>query len=275
MAFQHLVCREHSLHSNRTNAVVPAHRNKHALCRPPAFLPLLLSLLLFFAAGCAQFSAAQSEQANGTGAGANGSAKIIYVAIGASDTFGIGTNDPYNNNWPTDLLNLLGAGHIHLINTGIPDVLIHDALSLELPIAVDSHPSLVTIWLGVNDIAASVPVSSYAADLNTLLSRLRTSAPNARIVIANIPDLTLLPYFNSYNPQKLSQIIQAYNEAIASAAQRYHAILVDLTQQNYNLKAHPEYISEDGLHPNDIGYQQLAKLFYEAILAAQKQANKP
>ncbi len=238
-------------------------------------LPLLLSLLLFFAAGCAQFSAAQSGQANGTAAGANGGAKIVYVAIGASDTFGIGTNDPYNNNWPTDLLNLLGANHIHLINTGIPDVLIHDALSLELPIAVDAHPSLVTIWLGVNDIAASVPVSSYAADLNTLLSRLRTSAPNARIVIANIPDLTLLPYFNSYNPQKLGQTIQTYNKAIASASQRYHVILVDLTQQNYNLKAHPEYISEDGLHPNDIGYLQLAKLFYAAILTAQKQANKP
>jgi len=265
----------HPLHSNKNHTIAPAHRNKHTLCRSPALLPLLLSLLLFFAAGCAQFFPAQSEQANGTAAGANGSAKIVYVAIGASDTFGIGTNDPYNNNWPTDLLNLLGANHIHLINTGIPDVLIHDALSLELPIAVDAHPSLVTIWLGVNDIAASVPVSSYAADLNTLLSRLRTSAPNARIVSANIPDLTLLPYFSSYDPQKLGQTIQTYNEAIASASRRYHVILVDLTRQNYNLKAHPEYISEDGLHPNDIGYLQLAKLFYAAILTAQKQANKP
>lgn len=274
MALQQPVRREHSLYSNRNHAIVLAHRNKHAQCRPPALLPLLLSLLLFFATGCAQLSAAQSGQANSTAAGANGGAKIIYVAIGASDTFGIGTNDPYNNNWPTDLLNLLGTGHVHLINTGIPGVLIHDALSLELPIAVDAHPDLVTIWLGVNDIAASISVNSYTADLNTLLSRLRASAPRARIVIANIPDLTLLPYFGSYDPQKLSQIIQGYNEAIASGAQRYHAILVDITQQNYNLKAHPEYISEDGLHPNDIGYQQLAKLFYAAILTTQKQANK-
>lgn len=275
MAFRHLVCREHPLHSNKNHTIAPAHRNKHTLCRLPALLPLLLSLLLFFAAGCAQLSAAQSEQANGTGAGANGSAKTIYVAIGASDSFGIGTGDPYNDNWPTDLTYLLGANRIHLIDAGIPGIIVHQALNLELPIAVDAHPNLVTIWLGVNDIVDSVPVNSYAQDLNALLRGLRTAAPKATIAIANIPDLTLLPFFSRFDPQKLSQVIQAYNKAIASAARHHHAILVDLTQQNYNLKAHPEYISDDGLHPNDIGYQQLAKLFYEAILAAQKQANKP
>lgn len=235
---------------------------------------VLFCLLLVCTAGCAQLAAVQSGQANSTVVSAKDSTKITYVAIGASDTFGFGTSNPYNDNWPTDLLNMLGAGHIHLINVGIPGILIHQALTLELPIATDAHPDLVTIWLGVNDIVAKVPPSSYAPDLNSLLSRLRTAAPGARIAIANIPDLTLLPFFSAYDPQELHQVIQAYNTAIAGAAQRYHAILVDLTQQNYNLKAHPEYISEDGLHPNDLGNQQLAKLFYTAIHAAAQAAQK-
>jgi lysophospholipase L1-like esterase len=215
---------------------------------------------------CAQLSTDVAGK-SGTAASHQQSTKLItYVAIGASDTFGLGTEDPYQENWATDLADLLGPAHIHLINLGIPGITAHDALHLELPIALDAHPDLVTIWLGVNDIVANVPANSYASDLNTLLARLRANSPHARIAIANIPDLTLLPFFDTHDPVALTQQIQAYNAAIASAAQRYGAILVDLTQQNYNLRAHPEYISSiDGLHPTDIGYQQLAKVFYQAL----------
>jgi acyl-CoA thioesterase I len=259
------------LHSSKNAFVIILGRGNGRALR--GLSALLLCSLLLLLAGCAQFTATKTGQANGS-TSANGSTGITYVAIGASDTFGIGTSDPYHDNWPTDLMDMLGASHVHLIDVGIPGILTRDALSLELPIALDAHPDLVTIWLGVNDIVANVPVSSYAPDLTTLLSRLRAAAPNARIAIANIPDLTLLSYFSAYNPQDLRQTIHDYNAAIASAAQRYRAILVDLTQQNYNLKVHPEYISNDGLHPNDIGYLQLAKLFYAAIRAAQKQATQ-
>jgi acyl-CoA thioesterase I len=224
-----------------------------------------LCLLLLVSAGCAQASSALAGQSSATTSHEQSVKRITYVAIGASDTFGLGTDDPYDENWPTDLAGLLGAAHIHLINLGIPGITAHDALTLELPIALDSHPDLITIWLGVNDIVAAVPAKSYASDLNTLLNRLRAHAPHLRIGIANIPDLTLLPFFSNTDPQVLTGQIQAYNAVIASAAQRYQATLVDLTQQNYNLRAHPEYISQDGLHPNEIGYQQLAKLFYQAL----------
>lgn len=226
---------------------------------------LSLCLVMLASAACAQASTALTGQ-SGTAAAQRQSAKqITYVAIGASDTFGFGTGDPYVENWATDLADLLGPSHIHLINLGIPGVTVHDVLHLELPIALDAHPDLVTIWLGVNDIVANVPASSYASDLNTLLARLRANSPHARIAIANIPDLTLLPYFAGYDPGALTQQIQAYNAIIVAAAQKYQAILVDLTQQNYNLQQHPEYISNDGLHPTDIGYQQLAKVFYQAL----------
>ena len=75
----------------------------------------------------------------------------IYVAIGASDTFGFGASDPYNQNWATDLAAKLGPSY-HLINLGIPAIDVHDALTNELPVALDVHPTLVTIWLAVNDL---------------------------------------------------------------------------------------------------------------------------
>lgn len=194
------------------------------------------------------------------------SSDLTYVAIGASDTFGIGTHDPYTQNWPDDLVALLKRP-VHLINLGIPGITLHDALNSELPIALDSHPTLVTVWLAVNDLAAHVPVSSYRHDLQTLLKRLHTALPQSRIAVANVPDLsmTALPLAYPAGPAALKQQSALYNAAIASAVSSYHATLVDLSGQGYNLRAHPEYLSDDGLHPSDIGYLKLAQLFYQAL----------
>ena len=62
-------------------------------------------------------------------------------------------------------------------------------------------------------------------DLDLMLTRLQSHTPSASILIANIPDLTLLPYFTSYNQQELLHIIEDYNTTIAQEAQQYHAIL--------------------------------------------------
>lgn len=191
----------------------------------------------------------------------------VYVAIGASDTFGVGSRDPYTQNWPSDLVILLKQ-HIHLINLGIPGITLHDALKSELPIALDSRPALVTVWLAVNDLATLVPASDYQRDLNTLLARLRAAAPRARIAVGNVPDLTSVPYFSRVDPTTLQAATENYNTVIASSVAHYHAILVDLSGQGYDLQAHPEYISDDGLHPSDLGYFQLAQLFYDALRAA-------
>lgn len=251
---------------DRPTRVTASLRSYQRMCRARGCIfALALCLLMLASTACAQNSTVLTGQSNATTSHQQSVKQITYVAIGASDTFGIGTDHPYDDNWPTDLAALLGPSDIHLINLGIPDITIHDALSLELPVALDSHPDLITIWLGVNDIVAKVSTNSYANDLNTLLSRLRTNSPRARIAIANIPDLTLLPFFAQTDPQVLTRQIQAYNTVIASAAQQHQAILVDLTQQNYNLRAHPEYIYSDGLHLTDIGYQQLANVFYQAL----------
>ncbi len=228
-----------------------------------------LCFFMFFCISCGQSPEGRASNTSNQQQVNLISSQFTYVAIGASDTFGIGTSDPYTENWPTDLADKLNQ-KVHLINLGIPGITLHDALNLELPIALDSHPNLITIWLGVNDIADKVSVTSYSHDLDLMLTRLAYQAPSAHILIANIPDLTLLPYFASYNQQELHLIIEDYNATIAQQAQQHHAILVNLFQQNYNLRDHPEYISSDGLHPTDLGYLQIAELFYKTLKQTQR-----
>jgi lysophospholipase L1-like esterase len=56
-----------------------------------------------------------------------------------------------------------------------------------------------------------------------------------------------------------------WNAAIAAACAREGATLVDLYSDWRELRAHPEYISGDGLHPSTLGAQRLAEIFRQAI----------
>ena len=210
-------------------------------------------------AACVSFA---SDQGGATVVQQPSAASLTYVALGASDTFGVGTDDPRNQNWASDLATMLGK-HVHLINLGIPDIHLHSALGVELPVALDSRPGLVTVWLAVNDLADNVPVASYSHDLNLLLTRLQAANPHMRIAVANVPDLTQLPHFQSYDLEALRTRILAYNEAIASAVSAHHVLLVDLYVNE--LAQHPEYISSDGFHPNALGYTRVAEIFYQVL----------
>jgi lysophospholipase L1-like esterase len=191
-------------------------------------------------------------------------ARLTYVAIGASDTYGLGTREPATQSWPVDLAHSLGPD-VHLVNLGIPGIDVRQALDLELPIALDTHPDLVTVWLAVNDLADKVPLVSYKNDLDTLLTRLQAAFPHARIAVANVPDLIFVPHFHTTDPTTLRKQVSSYNAVISDVVQRHGVILVDLYAQWQALATHPEYISSDGLHPSVVGYAQVAKIFYQRL----------
>jgi len=191
-------------------------------------------------------------------------ARLTYVAIGASDTYGFGTDDPQTQSWPADLSTKLG-NDVHLINLGIPGVHADRALNVEVPIALDSHPDIVTVWLAVNDLADNVSLANYTHNLDTILTRLQLLTPHTRIVVANVPDITFLPRFQTEDAQALHARIAAYNTIIASLVQKHHALLVDLYARWQDLANHPDYISNDGFHPNAFGYAAIATIFYQVL----------
>ncbi len=259
-----------------TNTIPPRHMraikiyNNSSASTPLSIAKALLAIMLLCLLTLTACSQPRTAVHNGqsSASAARQTTQLTYVAIGASETFGIGTDAPYIQNWASDLAMKLGS-QVHFIDLGVPGILIHQALQVEVPVAVDAHPNVITVWLAVNDIIQNVPVSSYTQDLDLLLSRLQAAAPSARIAVANVPDLTLLPYFDTYDQQQLQTQVSAYNTAIASVVSRHHVILVDIYQRWQEISQHPEYISNDGLHPSALGYARLAELFYEALQTTQ------
>jgi len=205
----------------------------------------------------------------------------VYVAIGASETAGIGTQDAPREAFPERLLQLLGPG-VTLINFGIPRETTEAALKDELPLALAVHPALATVWLNVDDLIAGVRVGDYESRLEQLVGALRRAG--ARVLLANTPQLEHLPAYAACRPNPppgpvqcplgpvvlppTDQVVadeQAYNGAIAAVAARQGATLVDLYAAGDVPDQHPGYVSRDGFHPSPEGAAAIATTFAAAL----------
>jgi lysophospholipase L1-like esterase len=181
---------------------------------------------------------------------------LRYVAIGASDTVGVGAASPEQESWPAVLHRRLPAGS-QLVNLGVSGSLLRQALDQQLPVALDSAPDLVTVWLAVNDYGARVPLEPYLADLGTLMGDLR-SKTRATVLVGNVPDLSALPAAGRFD----LRFVDRWNAGIEEVVKRHEATLVDLRAIWREVQEHPEYISSDGFHPSTAGYRRLADVFY-------------
>lgn len=185
-----------------------------------------------------------------------------YVAIGASDTFGYGVPDPGTQGWVPQFATSLPAD-TRLVNLGVSGISLHRALAVDLPVALDAHPSLVTVWLAVNDLLAGMPLEAYRADLRTLLTGLH--ATHARVLVGNLPDLSLVPAAAGRLGADPAATVATWNAAIAAEARATGATLVDIHGGWQDLASHPEYIGPDGRHPSIDGYAHLAALFAASL----------
>lgn len=95
-----------------------------------------------------------------------------------------------------DMLGVSGDG-----NEGLNGPIIHRNLGAPVDQVLMLQPTFVAIWVGGNDAfngvgvpARMTSVESFSASYNEMLSRLVTGAPNAGIIVGNLPtDFTGLP----------------------------------------------------------------------------------
>ncbi|WIG57288.1 MAG: hypothetical protein OJF49_000032 [Ktedonobacterales bacterium] len=242
---------------------MPTRFTRHRVFQRGHYLQICYVYMVAIAAILAACTSANTTHSSSSVGPAHPSWRLTYVAIGASDSFGIGTQDPDRQSWPTIVADELGP-NTHLINLGVPEETVARAVQSELPIALDSDPDMITVWLGVNDFVDGVALDAYAGQLQSLLSALHEGT-HARIVVGNLPNLTLLPRFSQSDPTSLRSQVQRWNAVIASVCAATGVTLVDIYSGWEELSTHPEYISSDGFHPSAIGAERLADIFAVAL----------
>ena len=206
---------------------------------------------------------------------------LTYVAIGASESFGVGVADPARDAWPQVFYRTALQRAATLVDLGIPGATVAQALAAEVPEARRLRPGLVTVWLNVNDLTAQVPPGRYERQLERLLRTLRSGG--AEVLVANTPPLDRFPRViecQPYAPEgngcdrtrrlpisKVELAVDVYNVEIDRAAQASGATLVDLHSWGEQVAASghiSRFIGSDGLHPSIYGYMAIAGVFARA-----------
>jgi acyl-CoA thioesterase I len=193
-------------------------------------------------------------------------ATVRYVAIGASDTVGVGATDPATGSWPARVAKLLPPGSA-FVNVGVSGSIALQARTAQLPGAIAQRPTVVSIWLAVNDMNATIEPASFANDLGAIVDAL-VSGTEAKIFVGNVPDVRPVPAYKDADKVALFGLINAYNAAIAAIASKHpgRVIGVDLFTGSAPLVS-TLTVSGDGFHPSDAGYQLIADRFADAMRA--------
>jgi lysophospholipase L1-like esterase len=164
--------------------------------------------------------------------------------------------------YPTQLLAQLRARYtaqasqIQVINGGWPGERTEDG-ALRLPgLLAANRPDAVLLMEGVNDLAAlgAPGVQRAAREIDRMAKEVRNRG--ARLFLATLPP--------PRDAVRLSQI-QSLNSMIRTIAFGEQAVLVDVYQTlSGDLN---RFIGPDGVHPNEVGYQRIADVFFAAIRA--------
>ncbi|MBA2313043.1 MAG: hypothetical protein H0V97_09635 [Actinobacteria bacterium] len=208
---------------------------------------------------------------------------LRYVAIGASETWGVGAGDQLREAWPQVFYREALPRHTAFVNLAVPGTTVAEALTQQLPYARELQPDLVTVWLNVNDIIAGVRPRKYEAGLYELVSTLVRDA-GVRVLIANSPPLDRLPAYQACRPRysgtlsclapfapapkELNTIVDAYNSIVSRVASRTGSVLVDLHTRALEARHEGtdlDLVSDDGFHPSTRGHRAIAQAFGAAL----------
>lgn len=226
----------------------------------------LIALFICFAfTGCAELTRSNSQKRNPLRPGDRDS--IVYVALGDSTGTGLGARN--------------GGGYVELLFKRIQQIrpgsrLVNlstawatsaDVLKSQISKVAESHPTLVTIGIGINDVLQSVGEQEFEENYEKIISQLDTVG--AVTVIVNLADLSGAPMLLRSPGSGIEFRIKSFNQCIARVATRHNLKLVDLYDTTKDiLRVHPELFSADGMHPSDAGY----KLWAETMWPLVKQA---
>ena len=159
-------------------------------------------------------------------------------------------------------------------------------LAQEVPFVPRDSP-LVTIFAGGNDVHtvgaaidggaggsdpfayADQQITAFEKDFSTLIKGVRDRAPQARIVVANLPNFAGIPMHAGRSleqKQLLQKISVGFTTRVINPLAGQGVAVVDLLCDGRFVSG--SYFSSDGFHPNDAGYALMAAEFMRAITSS-------
>ena len=178
-----------------------------------------------------------------------GNPSPIVAFYGDSYTLGTGASDP-ERRWSSQIArerdwtefnpSVNGLGFINNRSTfgagDLPDLVI------------DSDPDIVFITMGLNDnFSYDASAHEIKTQIDDDFERISSALPHARVIVVE-------PFwYTSERPRSVDVIISWVRSAAATIGADY------IPGASLWIEGHPEWMAEDGLHPNDLGYAEMAR----------------
>jgi lysophospholipase L1-like esterase len=184
-----------------------------------------------------------------------------YVALGDSFTAGLVPGEP---RWADEVARALGPDtrYENLAWVGATSA---DVERKQLDKALGIDPDVVTIVCGANDVLESVrpDADEYASRLSRMFERLRREAPNASVVTATYPDISLFLDLRPRTRARVEKGMRRFNAVCRGVARRHGVALLE--GFDHPAASDRSTYADDGFHPSEEGHRRAAMEFLRAL----------
>lgn len=180
-----------------------------------------------------------------------------YLALG--DSYTIGESVPAADNFPNQLVAILGTKGIEFSAPRI--IAIAGWTTDELASAIreaqikDSY-NLVTLLIGVNNQYRGRSLDNYQEEFTSLLNQaiIFANGHARHVVVLSIPDWGVTPFAEGHDRSAIAKEIDDYNAAAKAITLAHSCTWQDITGSTRKNGQIPDYLAADGLHPSGKEY---------------------
>jgi GDSL-like lipase/acylhydrolase family protein len=143
------------------------------------------------------------------------------------------------------------------------DAITTDELAARLTVDLPVHtPDVILLQVGANDLLAGASPDVVAGRLASLIDGVVVRVPRAQLLVASLVGVRV-PNAGGLQPEAIAAVNARLRATVADRAARgEHVQLVDL---HAHVGRSAGDFAEDGLHPSERGYRQMAEAWLEAL----------
>ncbi|HEU4742577.1 MAG TPA: SGNH/GDSL hydrolase family protein [Meiothermus sp.] len=183
-----------------------------------------------------------------------------FVALGDSFTEGVG--DPLEcvplrsaHDWLAEWM-MAANPRMRYTNLATRGLRAAEVRSQQMQRGLNLQPDLVSIVAGANDcLRGPFSADGLKAELSLMFGAFE--GMGARIFTASLPNFTLRLELPDGVRERVKRNLEVTNHIIHDLARRYETIFFDFWESD--LDKNPALWSQDGVHPNALGYLEIAK----------------
>jgi lysophospholipase L1-like esterase len=160
-----------------------------------------------------------------------------------------------------------------IFSLAVPHSTMGDVLYHQVPKLRTLRPDLVLVIAGANDLRYTRDVLVIVRRFRNLLQAIHHAAPDAQAIAGGMPDVTRTIAVPRLLKAPVQRLCDRINERMRSIVLARGDGFIDLFAfTSTPLCSGAEYLCDDGFHPNDFGYAEIAERAYPAIASVVERA---